>query len=1551
MIKQSRNAVTMLLSCFKGIYQSAYVKGIASAVVLTAGLAAGAANAATWGSGAADSSDPTTWIISGTGSVNETTTDQLPSNITTVKVTGANGQLDVSSSSAAYNGDHDGIGLVVENGAKYSVKAGSSAGAAEKWESITITGGTVTVGHDTNAHASSLGTTDGDGLIKIEGVTASQAKVVLDSSAEQATLGTADKSVITLGGNSQIEIKGTHSGSVAGASFTMEETLTTKASATPSVSVVDGAKGAISVKNFTMEGGYIKNLGTLSIGETGGKATITGGTIENGTAATDVITFTSAVTLANGVNVVNNSGALIKFEDDATVDGSLFTNGKLWKDTNTAGLTLTKDKTLTVDSESAVDLVTSGFVKDDGTIAVATAAGATTVALDKAVLKNSAFAGGNIGLKVGELTVSGTAGEFIIGNTTSGGTITVLDSLNMTSTTADTAKTKTVKVGNGTQIGTLTLGESGSVADGSLNGINLVVDAGATSAINVAGGNWTGNNVTLTAGNFKVNGGSFTGDTLDVGAAAGAATIAAKASAVFDTVKVQKASGMTVNGTLTVMGDGDPLKDPSKPYDETSNPYTATVDLTTSAEDSLTIAAGGNVIIGDAKDVLQLKYTNNTFNAGSGYNKLTNNGTLTLKGMDAVLDGVSALNKTQLDSLEKALQKTSSTGKIDIGSVNIDFSDVKTNENGEYAYSDVSFASGFVNDQTQDMKISVTSAENNSGLAGNWASFNTTDSNINTFNLNGSTTLYGDEKGNLAVKHTADGDEILGFNFAADTSLTLEGSGKIGAIATATAGSGSVTVNSNISVTDKDGEKLAAIGATTKEVNEVIVNGSLQTSGINAYKLTVNGGTLDMATANDTQNIVLGGATAPTYKTESVINGGYVTADSLQLLAGNSATNANNLAIYGGSTVIVDSFTAAGNTNTIRVGRDADEEDGIASSTGSFYAGTLTLGGATLEIDPEYSNQAAVVAADKLSTGSIADGLYELGKNAALGIGFESLDEFRTEALSKFTNANGALNQDSIGSLIYINRPVTLGAAAGIAMNADGTPGTEVEGEHPYGDAALARNIILGANTALVLSRDAFFDGGAAKAALTADNGADTTVSLDVNSKIILDGIFTAQDTGMTLIQEGASQDVNLAFTDGVDTPATDGSVEVQVGNGVITAGKLDAGSVTASTNGEDIGLTFAIDDDRLNALNASAAAKQLVRDSFEDYDAEAIDGNAGLSFVYLAGTGYGQDGSAIDAAANLAVFGGAAQTALMASQTTTDVISARMGVGNVNSALMYADNASGAGIWLAPVYRNHDSDSFDANGVDYGADIDLTGVAFGADFTTDEGLRFGAMFNIGTGDADGQGAASAVSNDFDYYALGLYAGASFDKFSLVGDLTYAQSSNDIGMNSIIGKMDADTDVSALSFGLTGQYEFTTEVLDILPHVGVRFTQLEMDSYDVKVGGDAVAASDSDTMNIVSIPVGVTFAKEIAAGEWYVKPALDLAVTMNTGDNELDTDTSFGPMSMEPVSAEVIDDVTYSVGLGLSARYNALSLGLGVNYVGSDNADELGVNGMARYSF
>ena len=123
-----------------------------------------------------------------------------------------------------------------------------------------------------------------------------------------------------------------------------------------------------------------------------------------------------------------------------------------------------------------------------------------------------------------------------------------------------------------------------------------------------------------------------------------------------------------------------------------------------------------------------------------------------------------------------------------------------------------------------------------------------------------------------------------------------------------------------------------------------------------------------------------------------------------------------------------------------------------------------------------------------------------------------------------------------------------------------------------------------------------------------------------------------------------------------------------------------------------------------------------------------------------------GYSGAAAEAAARLGVYGGAPQAAIKAGQSSTDAIAARFGIGSALSSLTVAGNSQGAALWLAPVYKTSDSDGFDAQGVDYGVNVDLYGVALGADYTLANGISFGAMFNVGSGEVDGEGAASSTS-------------------------------------------------------------------------------------------------------------------------------------------------------------------------------------------------------------
>ena len=62
-----------------------------------------------------------------------------------------------------------------------------------------------------------------------------------------------------------------------------------------------------------------------------------------------------------------------------------------------------------------------------------------------------------------------------------------------------------------------------------------------------------------------------------------------------------------------------------------------------------------------------------------------------------------------------------------------------------------------------------------------------------------------------------------------------------------------------------------------------------------------------------------------------------------------------------------------------------------------------------------------------------------------------------------------------------------------------------------------------------------------------------------------------------------------------------------------------------------------------------------------------------------------------------LAVYGGAVQAALTSAKSSSEVIASRMGIGAQAADLTTAENGVGGGLWVAPIYKNVDSDGFEA--------------------------------------------------------------------------------------------------------------------------------------------------------------------------------------------------------------------------------------------------------------
>ena len=384
---------------------------------------------------------------------------------------------------------------------------------------------------------------------------------------------------------------------------------------------------------------------------------------------------------------------------------------------------------------------------------------------------------------------------------------------------------------------------------------------------------------------------------------------------------------------------------------------------------------------------------------------------------------------------------------------------------------------------------------------------------------------------------------------------------------------------------------------------------------------------------------------------------------------------------------------------------------------------------------------------------------------------------------------------------------------------------------------------------------------------------------------------------------------------------------------------------------------------DSTNGLTVTSSAQQAGLTADDFHVEEIVDEETGAvvdHVVYrlahnefLEAVARNTDGRALDGAALQGVFGGSAQAALLAARTSQDAIAGRTGVGASSSALTFADNGQGGGVWVAPIYVSQDSDGFAVDTKDYGVDIDLYGVALGGDYTMGNGLRLGAFFNVGSGDVDGSGQASGVSNDFNYYGLGLYAGYNVGAFSLVGDLSYTVVDSDVEASTSVGKLSSSFDTDNFSVGVTGQYQLAFGATTVTPHTGLRFSSISIDDYRIETGYADGGNFDSDSANVFSIPVGVTIAQEFSAGSWQVKPSFDLTLTGNFGDDEIEATTNWDGVAnwQSSYNAEFVDNFTYGATLGIAAQSGAFSLGVGISYTGSENVDEFGATANARFTF
>ena len=687
-----------------------------------------------------------------------------------------------------------------------------------------------------------------------------------------------------------------------------------------------------------------------------------------------------------------------------------------------------------------------------------------------------------------------------------------------------------------------------------------------------------------------------------------------------------------------------------------------------------------------------------------------------------------------------------------------------------------------------------------------------------------------------------------------------------------------------------------------------------------------------------------------------------------------------------------------------------------AGTSGFMNIGRLDLAGRSLIVDPDYGSAASVVAIGQMGRTSDATALLgnDAGtlngrviglQNSIVGIGVtdtqdqSAIEQLRT-TFASYLDGNGSLSdaEGQVGAVVYAAKSLNLDENSKIvvdgSLNAkdyldlmNGRITTPTQAQTDYVTAVNTNNVYLGANSVLALGQQALAaqttaaDGTKAPRAAMHFNDVDASIYTN-GGKVVLVGDYKVDQDLILFTDTGTNTGVKIVG------PQENAELVVESLSGLYVmtlSGETTGGKLTA-TGAHELTRFYAASEPVRALLNeyylreSTPAEDRLVGEraprnisynastqTFTDTTTNttvtgytAVPNGDGTYTIYenayneILNETVAKDfsGATAETAARMGAYAGVAQAALAAGASTYDSISSRMGIGAQSATMTFAENGQGAGLWLNPIYKSHDSDGFDAQGADYGVDMDLYGVALGADYTLANGLRFGAMFNVGSGDADGQGAGSAVSNDFDYYGFGAFVGYTMGAFSVVGDVSYTAVDNDVEANLGFDKVGASLDSTNLSVGVTGKYALDLNGVSVTPHAGLRYSSIDIDDYSVD-GEQTYAHFSSQSMDVFSIPVGVTVAKDIVAGSWTVKPSFDLTLTGNFGDDEFDGDVTWEGISnhVTQTSTEVLDNFTYGATLGVAAQTGNFSLGLGVNYTGSSNVDEFGVQANARFVF
>lgn len=963
---------------------------------------------------------------------------------------------------------------------------------------------------------------------------------------------------------------------------------------------------------------------------------------------------------------------------------------------------------------------------------------------------------------------------------------------------------------------------------------------------------------------------------------------------------------------------------------------------------TLTVADGGTLVAESlttaASSTAKTEGLGSTLVIGNtGENALgsINNGSLSsTAGSEIKFTGLG--DSVELDDIKNTLA-SNNAGIVNLGDTSVEgLSDLVTG--GKVSYTDwtSSSAAGITTNTMKeatltgvDSPVSKTGSFGSAQLTEGEDSLNIgIDSKENTNSL----TLTGLDASKNFV--SASNGQVAGATINKNATLTLGDNAYTGdkAIGTILIGNGSATLN------------VLGAGSDVATVNSGAITASGTTTTINAKNVTLNvaghiGGdgttkSINTLTA-DAANVIANG---DVYANTVMLKNNGLLAASKDAATGGNITIKTDLS--GQGAVVADKTLTLTNSYTGKEGDDLT----LQAQTLKTAAINSTIGDLTIAVTNLVTGDDTTLVNDTLVADNVALG----GALTASGASLVQVQDF------------GSFAPDGVFTPGALDKAVRVKGQSLMAYGADLAQAQQAVAETGHTGAAYY------AGKTLTLTTDG---------SLTVGDASGSMVAFGSDSLLVVDGtamndktVFTYAEASSGLIAsvaEGSKLHVDNAvaggftvFDSGFDTTAVDG----WAGENVTT----DSAMLDASYNPTDKNVTVKTNNAHTVFPNLSDGMADAVNDLYNGKLNNVDSTDMGVRFLSRATNdhflGADKDAAAatIESAARIAFAGAVPQMTKMASDAGTNAVVNRLGFANPADGAQAMDaegkivdrNTTGFALWIAPLWQSQHGWGMDADSMDYGFNGNLGGVSLGADYTFENAIRAGITFNIGGGYAESSGGdLSSTENRMSFWGLGAYAGWNYENFGLMADVSYTSTWNDLkqDMDSRMGMGDLEADVqaSAISAGLRAEYKLETSVLDVIPHIGVRYMSLNTWGFDAESNGGTVLEGDGFHQDIWTFPVGVTFTKDFTLDSgWSFKPSVDFSVIPAAGDIKAKQDVAFTglPGSYE-VETQMMDYLTWQGGVGLEMGNDTMSFGVNYTLQAGQHTTGHGVFGSFRYEF